>query len=75
MELFPAAAPVLEGDGPLSAGGNNSSFRAATNRFRKSDQLYFYTEVYDPSVDPATLRMQFRIVDAKTGEVKIDTAA
>lgn len=74
------AAPILEGQGPLIAGGKQF-VPAATNRFQRTQTIYFYTEVYDPSlgsanppvIDSSVLRMQYRVLDQKTGEVKIDT--
>jgi VWFA-related protein len=85
-EIHPAdqagasAAPILEGQGPLIAGGKQF-VPAATNRFQKSQTIYFYTEVYDPAlgsanpppIDSSTLKMQYRVLDQKTGEVKMDT--
>jgi VWFA-related protein len=71
----PAGGPVLEGHGPLMAGGKQF-VPAATNRFARSAPLYFYTEIYDAAVagaNPPTLEMQYRILDAKTGEAKAET--
>jgi len=67
-----ATAPILEGEGPLIAAGRQF-IPVATNRFAKSQPIYFYTEVYDPAVDASGLRMQYRVLDQKTGEVKMDT--
>jgi hypothetical protein len=67
--------PVLEGRGPLMAGGRQF-VPAASNRFRRSGQIYFYTEVYDPALggaNPSSPTMQYRILDKKTGEVKLDS--
>ena len=72
VDSIAAVAPILEGQGPLTAGGKEFT-PASTSHFQRSDQLYFYTEIYDAEADPATLRLQFRIIDAKTSEVKVDT--
>lgn len=45
---------------------------------RKSlrDRVYFYTEVYEPtlgSANPSTLSMQVRVLDQKTSELQFDT--
>ncbi len=86
-EISPAAAspesegPVLEGSGPLVAGGKKF-VPAATNEFDRSTPLYFYTEIYDPGLSNATitgssgspaLMMQYRVLDSKTGEVRADS--
>jgi hypothetical protein len=70
-----SAAPILEGQGPLVAGGKQF-VPATTNRFNRSQQIYFYTEVYDPALansNPPPLAMQYRVLDRKTGEVRINT--
>ena len=81
LDASPSAdGPVLEGRGPLVAGGKQF-VPSATNRFRRSDQLSFYVEVYDPGAVTANpsgltasgLTMQYRILDRKTGEVKGDS--
>jgi VWFA-related protein len=49
---------------------------SATNRFNKSDHVYFYTEVYDPALTAAkasVLAMEYRVLDRNTGELKADT--
>jgi VWFA-related protein len=54
-------------------------FPAGTNRFRSSDKVAVYLEVYEPLLaeaePPANLAvaLQFRILDAKTGEQKTDS--
>ena len=67
------SGPILEGRTPLVAGGRRF-VPAGTSRFKRSDQLYFYTEVYDPAVGgTSALTMEFRILDRVTGEVRQDT--
>ncbi|HEY4086994.1 MAG TPA: hypothetical protein VGM43_13695 [Bryobacteraceae bacterium] len=69
QRVDPAAllAPILEGQGPLIAGGEQF-VPAATNKFQKSGPAYFYTEFYDPGAsDPSGLKMEYCIVDRKTG--------
>ena len=64
-----------EGSTPLIAGGKQF-MPAAANRFRKADRVFFYTEVYEPTLagpDPSTLKMQVRVLDRKTEVVKVDT--
>ena len=49
---------------------------ATTNRFQKSQPIYFYTEIYDPALkgaNPVPITLQFRILDPKTGDVKLDS--
>jgi hypothetical protein len=77
LDAEASEGPVLEGRGPLVAGGKQF-IPSATNRFRRSDQVYFYTEVSDPSLseaNPAPITMQFRILDRKSGDVKTESAA
>jgi hypothetical protein len=48
----------------------------ATTRFKKGETLYSYFEVYEPLLagqTSATVQIQMRIVDVKTGEVKSDS--
>ena len=48
----------------------------ADTRFKNGETLYTYFEVYEPSLggqSPATVQIQIRIVDQKTGEVKSDS--
>ena len=61
-----SAAPILEGHAPLIVGAKQF-VPAATNRFRRSDAVAFYTEFYAPST---ALTMQYCIQDRKTGELK-----
>jgi hypothetical protein len=72
-----SAAPILEGRAPLVAGGKEF-VPAATNRFHRSQPVFFYTEVYDPSLDAgksanSPLLMQYRVIERATGAVKMDT--
>jgi len=67
--------PVLEGHGPLTAGGKQF-VPAATNRFARSAPIYFYTEIYDAALaaaNPPGLLLQYRILDGKTGEARAET--
>jgi hypothetical protein len=64
----PAMGPT--GMGALVAGGKEF-VPAASNRFSLGQPIYFYTEVYDSS--SAGLAIQYRILDSKTGEVKVDS--
>jgi hypothetical protein len=70
-----SGAPALEGHAPLVAAGRQF-VPAASNRFRNTDHVFFYTEVYEPTLsgaNPSTLTMQVRVLDRKTGELKQDT--
>ena len=73
-----ADAPVLESRAPWIVGGKQFVI-AAGNRFAASGHLYFYTEIYEPTLAngaaPATLSAQVRVLDRKSGAVKIDTGA
>lgn len=75
-----AVDPAGAAGGPAPAGsliaGGKEFVPAATNGFRKSERVYFYTEVYEPTLsssNPSALTMQVRVLDQKTGEVKQDT--
>ncbi len=76
VDAVPAASgPVLESRAPLRAGGKEF-VPASTNRFRNSDRVYFYTEVYEPSLasaDGVGLMVQIRVLDQKTGQLKQDS--
>jgi hypothetical protein len=56
---------------------NDMEFKPTGNtRFKNGETLYTYFEVYEPSLggqSPATVQIQIRIVDLKTGEVKSDS--
>ena len=56
--------------GALIAGGHEFS-PAAHASFQKSDRVYLYTE-FEDAANPAGLIMQYRVVDAATGAVKVD---
>ena len=46
---------------------------AGNTRLGQSEHLYAYFEVYEPqltSISGITVKAHFRIVDAKTGEIK-----
>ena len=64
-----------ENRAPLMAGGKEF-VPASTDVFPKTGRLYFYTEIDDPSLksaNPPTIAVELRILDAKTGEAKLDT--
>ncbi len=64
-----------ENRAPLVAGGKEF-VPASTDVYTKTARLYFYTEIDDPSLKsatPPTITVQLRILDAKTGEAKLDT--
>lgn len=72
--------PAVAAGGPPPSGaliaGGKEFVPAAANGFRKSARVYFYTEVYEPTLsssNPSALTMQVRVLDQKTGEVKQDT--
>ena len=81
-ELRPAAATaagldpgMIEGSTPLIAGGQQV-VPAAQARFKNSEKLYLYAEIYEPSLagaNPAAVSFQYRIVDRASGEVKADS--
>jgi hypothetical protein len=52
----------------------NVEFKPTGNtRFKKGETLYTYFEVYEPSLagqSPATVEIQMRVVDLKTGKVE-----
>jgi len=56
---------------------NGVEFKPTGNtRFKKSETLYTYFEVYEPLLteqSSATMQIQMRIVDVKTGELKSDS--
>jgi hypothetical protein len=69
-----SAREVPEGfssDKTLIAGGS-AFVPSATDRFRNSDKLYFYTEVYEPPA-PTSLSMQYRVIDQKSNAVAMDS--
>jgi VWFA-related protein len=69
-----SAREVPEGfssDKTLIAAGS-AFVPSATNRFRNSDRLYLYTEVYEPPA-PTSLSVQYRVIDRKTNIVAMDS--
>ena len=56
--------------GALIAAGHEFS-PAAHASFQKSDRVYLYTE-FEDAANPAGLIMQYRVIDAATGAVKVD---
>jgi hypothetical protein len=74
------AGPVLEGHGPLVAGGKQF-VPASSNKFVASAPVYFYTEIYDaalgagnqPAPSQSSLMVQYRILDGRTGEPRVET--
>jgi hypothetical protein len=56
---------------------NDTEFKpTADTRFTKGETLYTYFQVYEPLLaepSPATVEIQIRVVDLKTGEVKSDS--
>jgi hypothetical protein len=72
---FCTEAGSSEGGEKLSAGGRTFAI-AGSNRFHRSDRVYFYTEAYEPALNaanPPTLSVEYRILDRITGEVKLDS--
>jgi hypothetical protein len=72
-------APTLE-EAQMIAGGK-VFVPSGRNRFSKAEAVYFYTEIYDPALGLASasgsaapaLTMEYRILDAKSGEVRLDS--
>jgi hypothetical protein len=80
----PGHASVLPGAWTVELPGNyvplvsrDIEFKPTANtRFKKGETLYTYFEVYEPlhgGQSPATVKIQMRIVDVKTGELKSDS--
>jgi hypothetical protein len=66
-----ASGPVLEGRGPMIAEGMELTPSGST-RFRRAEHLYFYTEIYEPSLGgtaPAEVQIQYRVFDRGTGQL------
>lgn len=66
---------VVETQAPLVAGGREF-IPSAVDRVSKSGKAYIYTRFYDASLataTPSTLKVEMKITDAKTGEMKGDT--
>lgn len=67
-------ADMIEGASPLLAAGHQIVPTADT-RFQKNEHVFFYTEIYEPSLvgqSPAAVSMRFRVLD-KSGAVKSDS--
>jgi VWFA-related protein len=65
---------LLDDRKPLVVGGIELS-PSATNHFKTTDYTFAYIEVYDPLLvreKPPQVGLEFRIVDLKTGEKKLD---
>lgn len=65
---------ILEDNKPLVVRGMQI-FPSATNHFKKTDSGAAYIEVYDPLLagdKPPGIVLEYRIVDKKTGENKLD---
>lgn len=65
---------LIEDRKPLLVRGIQIS-PSATNHFKKTDNAVAYIEVYDPALageKPPQLGVEFRIVDKKTGDQKLD---
>ena len=65
---------ILQDNKPLVVRGMQI-FPSATNRFKKTDTAAAYIEVYDPLLagdKPPQIGLEYRIVDKKSGENKID---
>ncbi len=51
---------------------------SGSNRFKKSDSVALYTQLYDPDLadsNPANLQVVYRVVDTKTGQTVFSTGA
>jgi VWFA-related protein len=65
----------LEENAALQASGYSFS-PLASYRFPRTQRVYLYTEIYDPGLASSPLpsiSMRYRIVDARTGEMKQDS--
>jgi len=65
---------ILQDNKPLLVRGMQI-FPSATNHFKKTDTAAAYIEVYDPLLSgekPPQIGLEYRIVDKKTGENKLD---
>jgi len=68
-------AELLEGRAPLVASGIQFTPTGA-NRFKTTDPATMYLEVYEPllvGADPPKVGVQLRLVDRKTGLMKVDS--
>ena len=67
-------ADMMEGASPLVAAGHEI-VPTANTRFQKSEHVFLYTEIYEPSLvgqSPAAVNMRFRVLD-QSGAVKSDS--
>ncbi len=67
-------AQFLEDGKPLVVHGEQI-FPSATNHFKKTDDAVAYTEIYEPLLEgakPPEMAVEFRIVEQKKGEKKLD---
>jgi hypothetical protein len=71
-----SGGPALEGRAPLMAQGVRV-VPSPSVRFARGEHVYFYTEIYDPSLNAATaaasLDIQYRVIDRQSGQVKEDS--
>jgi hypothetical protein len=66
---------LLEGRAPLVAGAYQFN-AAGANKFKPTQNVALYFEVYDPNLadeKPPTVAVQLKIVDRKSGEMKVDS--
>jgi VWFA-related protein len=66
---------LLEGRTPLVAGGMQIT-PTGNSAFKKGETVVCYAELYEPSNvegTPQKVGMQLRVIDAKTGEQKVDS--
>jgi hypothetical protein len=75
--ILPGAWTVRLSGNYVPLMSNDTEFKPTGNtRFKKGETLYTYFEVYEPLLaaeSQATIQIQMRIVDVKTGEVKSDS--
>ncbi len=70
-------ADMIEGETPLIASGMQI-VPTSVMRFQKGERALFYTEIYEPSLtgaNPASVSIDFRVVDRASGAVKSDSGA
>jgi VWFA-related protein len=66
------ASSLIEDRTPLTADGVQV-VPSGSGQFTKSEAAFFYFEVYDPN--PASVGVQVRVLDRKTGEPKTNSAS
>jgi hypothetical protein len=75
--VLPGAWTVKSPGNYIPLVSNDVEFKPTGNtRFKKGGTLYTYFEVYEPSLQvqpPATVQIQMRIVDVKSGELRSDS--